>query len=520
MAALLHDTVEDTKASLEDIEREFGPTVKHLVDGVSKISQMSFKNLHQEQGENIRKMIVAMGKDIRVIIVKLADRLHNMRTLNFMPYHKQLRIAQETLDIYSPLAGRLGIHSIKVELEELGFRYAHPNMYYQLVQKITQKKKERQSYIQKVIKLLTENLKKEVKFDLEITGRSKELYSIYKKMKAQNMNYEQVHDLTAFRVVVKKISQCYEVLGFVHSLWKPIPGRFKDFIAMPKANNYQSLHTTVLGPEGKNIEVQIRTEDMHNVAERGIASHWSYKEKNKNFDPKVINKYNWLRELVSFHQQTDDSDEFLENLKDGLIESEIYVLTPEGDVKELPEGASPIDFAFSIHTDLGLHIATARVNGKIVSIKHRLKNGDRVEILTSKNQKPSKAWLHHCVTSKAKTKVRAFVKKEQRESSLALGQEIFEKSLRRHKISVSEFKDLEKNTKHQDFLKVHGCTTLNDLYIRIGYGHITPQNLSETLKKFLKKKEISEPQSFLQKIFFPKISKKEKKHLSCTSRWP
>ena len=361
ITGLLHDTVEDTWVSLEDVEREFGESVAYLVDGVTKISQISFRNTHEKQGENVRKMLLAMGKDIRVILVKLADRLHNMRTLNHMPYVKQARVAQETLDIYSPLASRFGISSLKVELEDLSFRYIYPEQYYNLVQKINRKKKERERYIEDVRSHLNEVISKNRHINFEISGRPKHLYSVYRKMISNNLDFEQIHDLLAFRILVDTVPECYEVLGEVHSLWKPIPGRIKDYIAMPKGNNYQSLHTTVIGPEGERIEIQIRTQEMHLVAERGIAAHWSYKEGNaQGVGDMESARFEWLRELIAWHQKMGDSDEFLETVKSDLFDQEIYVFTPNGDVKELPENASPVDFAFSVHTDVGLSCSGAR----------------------------------------------------------------------------------------------------------------------------------------------------------------
>jgi guanosine-3',5'-bis(diphosphate) 3'-pyrophosphohydrolase len=376
---LLHDTVEDTDVTLKDITEKFGENVAHLVDGVTKITQMKFRNTHEKQGENIRKMIVAMGKDVRVVLVKLADRLHNMRTLTHMPFKKQSRIATETLDIYAPLASRLGINSMKVELEDLSFRYAYPDMYYELAQKVARKKKEREKYIEDVQRQLAKEIKLKSKAHFEISGRPKHLYSIYKKMQMRSIDYEQVYDVLAFRVCVGSIPECYEILGLVHAMWKPIPGRFKDFIAMPKANNYQSLHTTVIGPQAERIEIQIRTTEMHIIAERGIAAHWNYKEqaRGENGEGSGLEKYNWLRELISLHKQADTSDEFLETIKSDLFESEIYVFTPKGEVKEFPEGASPIDFAYSVHTDVGNSVVAARVNGKLVPLKYKLQNGDR-----------------------------------------------------------------------------------------------------------------------------------------------
>lgn len=356
LTGLLHDTVEDTSATMEDIRREFGETVGVLVDGVTKISQMKFKTSTEKQGENIRKMIVAMGKDVRVILVKLCDRLHNMRTLHHMPYEKQARIAQETLEIYCPLASRMGISSLKIELEDLSFRYLRPDMFYELKQKVERKEKDQANYIHEVRRMLSQELERSGFKNFEIQGRSKHLWSIYRKMTSRNIDYEQVYDVLAFRVIVETISQSYETLGLIHSLYKPIPGRFKDFIAMPKANNYQSLHTTVVGPGGERIEIQIRTKDMHLVAERGIAAHWKYKERGRKITDDTTEQFNWLKELVSLHQQTGNADEFLDTVKTDLFESEIYVFTPKGEVREFPEGAGPIDFAYAVHTELGNRI--------------------------------------------------------------------------------------------------------------------------------------------------------------------
>jgi guanosine-3',5'-bis(diphosphate) 3'-pyrophosphohydrolase len=433
ITGLLHDTVEDTHATLEDVEREFGKTVAELVDGVTKISRMSFRSTHEKQGENIRKMIVAMGKDVRVVLVKLADRLHNMRSLSHMPYEKQLRIAQETLDIYAPLAGRLGIMSLKIELEDLSLRFAKPDMYYQLASQIAKKKAERERYIDDVKRLLTQELSQRTKIKFDIFGRPKHLYSIYKKMQSRQLDYEQIHDLLAFRVIVDTVGECYEVLGHVHALFKPVPGRFKDFIAMPKVNNYQSLHTTVIGPGAERIEIQIRTRDMHLVAERGIAAHWKYKEGAKvSVDER---KFDWLRDLVSLHQQVRNADEFLETVKTDLFDREIYVFTPKGEVRELPDGATPIDFAYAVHTDVGHHCAAARVNGRQVPLKTRLKNGDTIEIITSPNQQPSKDWLKNCVTTRAKSKIRWWVTNEERKRALGLGQDLLEKEFAKYRIA-------------------------------------------------------------------------------------
>ncbi len=506
---LLHDTVEDTDATLAEIEKNFGGTVSKMVDGVTKISLMKFRNTHEKQGENIRKMIVAMGKDVRVVLVKLADRLHNMRTLNHMSPDKQARIAAETLDIYAPLASRLGINSIKVELEDLSFRYAYPEPYYQLAQKVAHKKREREKYIEDVKRILATDIEKKTKFKFDITGRPKHLWSIYKKMQARNIDYEQVYDVLAFRVNVNSVAECYEVLGLVHSLWKPIPGRFKDFIAMPKNNNYQSLHTTVMGPGAERIEIQIRTFDMHSVAERGIAAHWQYKEGNDGeVDFESLQKFNGLRELVKEHQQNTDADEFLENFKTDLFDSEIYIFTPKGDVKNLPEGSTPIDFAFAVHTDVGSRIVAARVNGKMVTFKHKLQNGDTVEIITSKTQAPSKDWLKSCVTTKAKSKIRSYIKIEQRKRAMDLGRDMLEKHLR--KIGFSIQRAIEKS-EFAKYSRDHGCATPDDLMVKVGYGTITPAQVVTGLNINVpdQPEAPKEEQGFLKKAFQAAIGRKK-----------
>ncbi len=507
---LLHDTVEDTHVTFQDIEHNFGSVVARLVDGVTKISLMKFRNTHEKQGENIRKMIVAMGKDVRVVLVKLADRLHNMRTLNHMPPEKQSRIARETLDIYAPLASRLGINSIKVELEDLSFRYAFPESYYALAQKVAHKKREREKYIEDVKKILNGELEKRTRFKFDVTGRPKHLWSIYKKMQSRSIDYEQVFDVLAFRVNVNSVAECYEVLGLVHSLWKPIPGRFKDFIAMPKNNNYQSLHTTVIGPQAERIEVQIRTFEMHLVAEKGIAAHWNYKEGAQDGEPdqETLKKFNGLRELVKEHQSVSNPDEFLENIKSDLFDSEIYVFTPKGDVKEFPEGATPIDFAYSVHTDVGNTIVAARVNGKLVSLKQQLTNGDTIEVITSKTQTPNKDWLKSCVTPRAKSKIRQFVKAEARKRALGLGREMMEKAFRKAGFSMQ--RALEKPD-FAKFARDHGCANEEDLWVKVGYGTLTPQEVLKGLQISVptdKGVDVEEP-SFLKKAFQAAIGRKK-----------
>lgn len=505
---LLHDTVEDTHATLDDIKREFGPTIANLVDGVTKISQIKFKNSIEKQGENIRKMIVAMGKDVRVVLVKLADRLHNMRTLQFMQFEKQSRIAMETLEIYAPLAGRIGINSLKTELEDLCFRYYRPDMYYELVQKIKKTEAETNRYIDDVKQTITKSLEKTgIKF--EIYGRSKHLWSIYRKMQARNIDYEQVYDVLAFRVIVNSVSECYEVLGHIHSLWKPIPGRFKDFIAMPKANNYQSLHTTLIGPGGDRIEVQIRTAEMNLIAERGIAAHWRYKERGE-ISEQTAQQADWLRELVTWHQTVRNPEEFLDTVKTEMMESEIYVFTPNGDVKEFPEGSTPVDFAYSVHTDLGNKCVGARINGKIVPLKYVLQNGDTVEIITSKTQEPSKDWLKFVKTNKAKSKIRLFVKEEQRRRSLILGKDLVEKEFR--KFGAAAVRYLKGET-FDAYLKDEGLGSIDEMYIKIGYGKLEPRHLVERLLPSEQKIESkTEDVSFMEKVMKNATQKTRKSH--------
>lgn len=495
---LLHDTVEDTHATLEDIRREFGESVAQLVDGVTKISQMKFKNSYEKQGENVRKMIVAMGRDVRVLLVKLCDRLHNMRTMNFMPFEKQERIALETLEIYCPLAGRMGISSLKTELEDLCFRYYRPDMYYQLIQKVRKNEAERSRYIDDVKSLISAELQK-ANFKFEVFGRSKHLWSIYKKMQSRNIDYDQLYDVLAFRVIVETVGECYGVLGLVHSLWKPIPGRFKDFIAMPKMNKYQSLHTTVMGPGGERIEIQIRTREMHLVAERGIAAHWKYKERGKASDESEFDQVNWLKDLVNAHQQVKSADEFLDSVKTDLFDSEIYVFTPKGDVREFPEGATPLDFAYAVHTQLGNTCVGARVNGKMVPLRYHLQNGDTIEIVTSKTQTPSKDWLKYAVTNKAKQKIRQFVKEEQRRRSLALGKDLVEKEFR--KLGMAAVKYL-KGSEYEAFLKENGLKDADELYVKVGYGRLEPRHLVNRMSPATLAKESArtEETTFMEKV--------------------
>ncbi len=508
---LLHDTVEDTPVTLDDITKEFGPTIAALVDGVTKIGKMNFRNSFDKQGENIRKMIVAMGKDVRVVLVKLADRLHNMRTLNHMPYEKQNRIAQETLEIYCPLAGRIGISALKIELEDLCFKYSRPDKYFELTQLVQKTEHETDRYILEVKRAIAEVLAKSNVRHYKVFGRSKHLWSIYRKMTSRNLDYDQIFDVLAFRLIVGNIVECYEVLGYIHSIWKPIPGRFKDFIAMPKSNLYQSLHTTVLGPGGDRIEIQIRTEDMHLIAEKGIAAHWNYKERGE-LTQDQMQKANWLRELLTLHQQNESPDEFLDTIKNDLVEKDIYVFTPKGDVRELPDAATPVDLAYAIHTNLGGMCTGARVNGRIVPLKHKLQNGDRVEILTSKTQNPSKDWLKFVVTNKAKSKIRQYVKDEQRKNAIVIGKELIEKEFRKFSLSAAKYL---KGPEFDQYISDCGIVDVEELQARVGYGKFEPRHLIDNLspnaiQKEIEKNEQSETATFMQKVVKSAKSKSRK----------
>jgi guanosine-3',5'-bis(diphosphate) 3'-pyrophosphohydrolase len=469
---LLHDTVEDTLTTLEDIRDHFGEEIARLVDGVTKISKISLRSSEKDQAENFRKMILAMVKDIRVILIKLADRLHNMRTLRYHTPEKQREIAQETLDIYAPLAHRLGIDWIKTELEDLAFKHLHPEIYEEIQKKIARKEKERSRYIDEVKRILLKKLY-ENHIEAEVTGRIKQIYSIYQKMKDQNIDLDQVYDITAFRVIVNTIKECYDVLGIIHSLWKPIPGKFKDYIGLPKENMYQSLHTSVIGPYGERIEIQIRTWEMHKIAEEGIAAHWKYKE-GKPLDEEEDKRFSWLRQLLEWQRDLKDDMEFIESVKVDLFPNEVYIFTPKGEVKVFPVGATPIDFAYSIHSDVGHHCAGAKVNGKLVPLKYELKSGDTVEIITSPNQKPSKDWLKFVKTSRAKTKIRQWFKAEEREKSIALGKEILEKELKKFDLPLAKL------IKSGELLKValeFSFQDVDDLIAAVGYGKVTANQI-------------------------------------------
>jgi guanosine-3',5'-bis(diphosphate) 3'-pyrophosphohydrolase len=473
VTGLLHDVLEDTFTTLEELRENFGEEIAHLVDGVTKISKITLTTSEEEdQAENFRKMILAMVKDIRVILVKLADRIHNMRTLQYQVPSRQKIIAQETLDIYSRLANRLGIDWIKNELEDLSFQYLHPDIYNDIKGKIAKKEKERERYIEEVKRIITKKLF-EYKIEAEVTGRPKQIYSIYKKMNSLDIDFNQVYDLTAFRIIVNTVKECYEALGIVHSLWKPVPGSFKDYIGLPKTNRYQSLHTTVIGLYGERMEIQIRTGDMHRVAEEGIAAHWKYKE-GKFTEGEDDKRINWLRQLLEWQRELQDNSEFLETIKMDLYPNDVYVFTPRGEVKEFPRGATPVDFAYSIHTDIGHRCVGAKVGGRLVPLKYQLKSGDTVEILTSQNHQPSKDWLKFVKTSRAQTKIRQWIKKEQRERSIALGREICEKEFRKFTLN---FAKLLKSAEIQKVAGDFGFQATDDLMAAIGYGKVSSKQI-------------------------------------------
>lgn len=497
--ALLHDTVEDTAVTVEEIRAQFGSEVAELVDGVTKLNQVNFTSREEQQSENFRKMLLAMAKDIRVLLIKLCDRMHNMQTLEFLSISRQTRIAQETLDIYAPLAHRLGIHWMKSELEDLSFRYLKPDVYAELKQQVNKKKKEREQYIEHTTRLLERELQNN-SLKGEVTGRPKHFYSIFKKMEEQGLQFDEIYDLIGFRMIVPTTMDCYAALGVVHAAWKPIPGRFKDYIAMPKPNKYQSLHTTVIGPQGARIEIQIRTPEMHEVAERGIAAHWVYKEDGEGAANRGGMQFPWLRDLVESEQSLSDPVEFLTFVKADLFPQEVFVFSPKGDLVALPTGATPIDFAYHIHSEVGQHCVGARIDGQQVPLTYRLQNGDTVEVITSKTQHPSKDWLTSVVTTKAKQRIRSWLKSEERARSVMVGREMLSKDLRKVKLSLAT---VSKNGELQKVAEALGFKEIENLIAEVGYGKITT---NQVVGKLLPdetdiESKLAEEQSALQKIF-------------------
>ncbi|WP_045215294.1 RelA/SpoT family protein [Desulfonatronovibrio magnus] len=505
-AGLLHDTVEDTKATMEEIDDQFGRDVAKIVSGVTKIGKMSFESKEEAQAENIRKMILAMADDIRVIMVKLADRIHNMSTLEFQKPIKQKMVAQETMDIYAPLANRLGLYRIKIKLEDLSLRYLKPDVYFQVEEGLKKHEYVGDQYIQKVCTFIEDVLKKN-QISGKISGRLKHVYSIYHKMMQQGLTLDQVYDVIAFRVIVDSIKDCYAVLGLVHSIWKPVPGRFKDYISMPKANMYQSLHTTVIGPDGERVEIQIRTDEMHKMAEFGVASHWKYKEDGK-LNEKDAERFNWLRQILDWQEELKDPREFMASLRFDLFEDEVYVFTPRGQVKELPEGATPIDFAYLIHSEVGDRCSGARVNGKLVPLNSKLKNGDTVEIITDPHRHPSRDWLKLVKTAKARTRIKQWIRNEERQQSISLAREVLDKEGRKLGININQ---AFKKGRFKEIAADYSLNSEEDLLSAIGYARITPR---QVLNKLLPREEevkdeslIQEEQKFEEKAVHPGAKK-------------
>jgi guanosine-3',5'-bis(diphosphate) 3'-pyrophosphohydrolase len=467
--SLLHDTVEDTVATLEEIEGLFGEEIRNLVDGVTKLSKIQFTTTEERQAENFRKMLMAMAKDIRVILVKLADRVHNMRTLEHMPEMRQVSIAQETIDIYAPIANRLGIQEMKTELEDLSIKYLKPDIYQMIDEQVRKRRQQREKYITEIRQLVLGKMR-DHNIDSEIYGRLKHYYSIWRKMEDQHIPFDQVHDIVAFRILVDSLQQCYEALGVIHALWRPVPGRFKDYIAMPKANGYQSLHTTVIGMGGERVEFQIRTHDMHEFAEHGIAAHWKYKE-GELIEDKDEMKFKWIRKLLEWQSELSDPTEFLDTVKLDLFADDVYVFTPKGELLEFPRGSTPLDFAYSIHTDVGHSTIGAKVNGKIVPLRYQLHSGDTVEILRGKQKKPHKDWLSLAKTSRAKAKIRQFLRQEEQGKSAEIGRELLEKECRKYQLTMSH---VLKSRELEQFAKKASYDTAESVLAAIGYGKFSP----------------------------------------------
>ncbi len=466
-AGLLHDTLEDTPTTKEDIQKRFGYELAFLVDSVTKLGRIQFQSREEAQAENFRRMLLSMAEDIRVIMIKFADRLHNMRTLQYLPKHKRLKIAQETLEIYAPLANRLGIGWLRVELEDLSFRHLLPDLYEDLVKKVALRQEEQEGYISALLDTIKKRLSEE-DFRAQVKGRIKHYYGIYQKMQRQKVTFDQIYDVLGIRIITGTKAECYAILGLIHSLWKPIPGKFKDYIGVPKSNMYQSLHTTIIGPEGKRVEFQIRTEDMNRVAEEGIAAHWRYKDKG-HINPKDDRYIAWLRNLIQeFQDMSQTPREFMDAVKAEVVPDTIYVFTPNGDIKELPVGATPVDFAYSIHTQVGHRCTGARVNGRMVPLKYRLNNGDTVEVLTQQSHLPSRDWLGFVVTQRARTRVKQWIKTEERKESLELGTKLLEAEMKKRGLHLPALK----NELMGAAASALGFEDIEDMLVAVGYGKL------------------------------------------------
>ena len=493
VAAILHDTVEDTETDLEDIRGEFGDEVAKLVEGVTKLTRIQFQSREQTEAENYRKMIVAMAEDVRVILIKLADRLHNMRTIEYLGRQKQVQKAKETLEVYAPLAHRLGIHAIKWELEDLSFETLHPRKYEEIKAMVAERRDDREDHVQKAAELLRAELEK-VDIPADISGRAKHFYSIYEKMAKKGRAFNEIYDLTAMRVIVERSGEegtrdCYGALGLIHSLWKPMPGRFKDFVAMPKANRYRSLHTTVIGPEGRPLEIQIRTREMHELAELGIAAHWAYKAGKRQADDAWLT---WVKQLM---ESTDEGDhgEFMRSMRADLFDDEVYVFTPKGEVKTLPAGATPIDFAYAVHTDVGHRTVGAKVNGRIVPLHYRLRNSDIVEILTQKQGRgPSRDWLSVAKSSRARNKIRQFFSRENREESERKGRESLEAALKAQNLP---YRKLAGSSVLAQVIRESGFKKAEDFYLALGEGKLQAAKIVEKVLQRLKTDEVAEEEA-------------------------
>jgi GTP diphosphokinase / guanosine-3',5'-bis(diphosphate) 3'-diphosphatase len=472
VTGLLHDVVEDTRASLDEVQGLFGAEVARLVDGVTKVSRITFSSREEKQAENFRKMIIAMAHDIRVVLIKLADRLHNMRTLDHLAPDKQEEISRETMEIYAPIAHRLGIYWLKSELEDYSFRYLNPPAYAMLKAYVAKTRAEREEYIRSVIEILGRRLK-EAGVNAEVTGRPKHFFSIHAKMQQEELSFDQIYDLVAFRIIVMSLRECYEALGVVHANWKPVPGRFKDYIALPKVNMYQSLHTTVIGPRGQRMEVQIRSREMHEVAEQGIAAHWTYKE-GAPAQLRDTERFAWLRRLIEWQQNLKDPDEFLSTIKDDLFAEEVFVFTPKGDLLDFPQGATVIDFAYRIHSQVGHHLTGARVNGRMVPLRYRLKSGDTVQVITAERQTPGKDWANHVVTARAKSRIRQWLRQQQAERSLEMGVSLIDRELESLGLSVAQ---LRTRGRLAAALKEFSQRDEESLLAAVGYGIVTVAQL-------------------------------------------